>query len=130
MADLNFIRRKVEFLYQREGLMGPFKALGRKTYYYGIRVPLNAVTFVWADNVRKHRFPTFSFDGKEYPYLYAQKNFTWMTERTIEVPLVLPYLDEAYKKNKKILEIGEVVRQFSPFKNHDILDKYEYKKGV
>jgi hypothetical protein len=130
MPDINFIKKKVEFLYKREGFIGPVKALGRKIYYFGVRVPFNAVAFVWADTIRRRRFPTFSFNGKKYFYLYKMKNFTWMTERTIEVPLVLPYLQEAYANNKKVLEIGEVIRQFSEFKTHDIVDKYEYKKGV
>jgi len=128
--DIGFIVKKVQFLYKRQGILGPIRALGRKIYYYGFRVPANAIAFVWAATVRRWRFPEFSFRGKRYPYCYKFKNFTWITERTVEVPVVLPYLREAYAEKKKVLEIGEVLRQFSEFKGHDILDKYEYKKGV
>jgi hypothetical protein len=128
--DTNFVVRKVKFLYERQGIIGPIKALFRKVYYFGFRVPVNAVVFLWADTVRRRRFPVFVFRGKTYEYLYRLKNFTWMTERTVEVPLVVPYLRDAYANKKSVLEIGEVVRQFSEFKTHDILDKYEYKKGV
>lgn len=128
--DIDFIIKKVKFLYASQGILGPVNALGRKIYYYGFTIPRNAALFPWAVMVRRQRFPEFTFQGKQYPYLYKFKNFAWTTERSVEVSLVAPYLREAYGEKRKILEIGEVVRQFSEFKTHDILDKYEYKKGI
>lgn len=128
--DTDFVVRKVKFLYARQGVLGPIKALGRKVYYYGFTVPKNFLSFPWAVIVTRRRFPEFTFQGNQYPYLYHHKNFAWLSERIVEVSLVAPYLQAAYDEGKRILEIGEVVRQYSPFKTHDILDKYEYKKGV
>ena len=128
--DIGYVVKKVKFLYVRHGFRGPLAAFGRKSYYYGIRMPINFFRYVWMRNTRGRRYPTFLFQNKQYPYLYSQKNFAWTTERIVEVPLVLPFLDSSYRTHARILEVGDVVRQYSPYKEHDILDKYEYRKGL
>jgi len=65
----------------------------------------------------------FIFRNKKY-YYFIHEN-SWATERVVEIPIVLNYID----KNKKILEVGNVLSQFVDVK-WDIVDKYEKGKGV
>lgn len=65
----------------------------------------------------------FIFRNKEYYYFIHEKS--WATERVVEIPIVLDYID----KSKKILEFGNVLFQFVDV-NWDIVDKFEKGKGV
>jgi hypothetical protein len=129
IIDVGFIVKKVKFLYANQGILGPIRALGRKTYAYGLRVPVNSVRFFWA-NVVTGRPRSFSFQGESYNYLNKALNNSWRTERNIEIPLVAPYFSKAYGAKARVLEVGDTMRQYSAFKTHDILDKYEYRKGL
>lgn len=65
----------------------------------------------------------FIFRNKEYHYFIHENS--WATERVVEIPIVLNYID----KSKKILEVGNVLSQFVKA-NWDIVDKFEVAKGV
>ncbi len=67
----------------------------------------------------------FKFNGKEYKY-YIHKS-SWATERIIEIPIILKYINE--NRDKRILELGNVLFQFV-IPTWDIVDKYEKHKGV
>jgi len=69
---------------------------------------------------------TFRFNGKELKYFYHWYNFPPESERTVEIPIVL---SELQNKELEILEIGNVMNHYFPFK-HDVIDKYEKAKGV
>jgi hypothetical protein len=69
----------------------------------------------------------FTFNGKTYEYFVALYNTTFQNERAVEIPVILKYIDDY--KNKKILEIGNVLSHYLNF-NHDIIDKYEKANGV
>ncbi len=127
---MNYIIRKVTFLYKTQGVMGPIKALGRKMYYYGIRIPGHLLGFLKAKIVRRSKFPTFTFQGKEYRYLMSYKNFAWLSERIAEVPVAAGYTREALSKGQRVLEVGDVLRQYTGLRAKDIVDKYEYRKGI
>lgn len=87
--------------------------------YYGPKV------FYRAFIKRQNR--TFNFQHKYYNYFYHIYNCTCLNERTVEVPIVWDLVKE--NKNKKILEIGNVLSHY--FKvSHDVLDKYELADGV
>lgn len=60
----------------------------------------------------------FTFRNKEYPYFIHYRS--WASERVIEIPIVMDYID----KNKKILEVGNVLSQFTNIW-WDVVDKYE-----
>lgn len=65
----------------------------------------------------------FIIDGERFPYLYHSR--TWMTERTVEVPLIWEFV----KKTKgSILEIGNVLHWYYTI-HHDVLDKYDVEYG-
>lgn len=66
---------------------------------------------------------SFVFRNKEY-YYFIHEN-SWATERVVEIPIILNYID----MNKQILEVGNVLSQFVDVK-WDIVDKYEMGKGV
>lgn len=65
----------------------------------------------------------FIFRNKEYYYFVHEKS--WATERVVEIPIVLDYIN----KNKKILEVGNVLSQFVDIE-WDIVDKFEIADGV
>ncbi len=69
----------------------------------------------------------FSFMGTEYRYLNRGYKLTWLTERGVEIPIVLGYL-EAHR-GERILEVGNVLNHYSKLE-HEVLDKYEVAPGV
>lgn len=129
VIDVGFIVKKVQFLYKEQGVMGPVRALGRKVYLYGVNTPVNYLMFFWA-NATGGIPRWFTFQGVQHGYFRQALNFSWRNERNVEIPIVLPYLRRAYNANARVLEVGDTIRQYSEFKTHDILDKYEYREGV
>jgi hypothetical protein len=69
----------------------------------------------------------FIFQNRSYHYFYHMYNYTWMAERTVEVPIVWEYVKK--NKGKKILEVGNVLSHYFHV-THDILDKYEKGRRV
>lgn len=55
---------------------------------------------------------TFSFRGKEIPYLFHKYNVTWSNERSVEIPLVFDMLRQPATNN--ILEVGAVLEHYYP----------------
>jgi hypothetical protein len=128
--EISNIVTKVTLLYENQGIKGPVWAFFRRAHYYGVLHSTRILPYVWAKSFRARSFPAFSFRGRTYPYFYTARNFAWMSERTIEVPIVAPYLEQAYLENKRILEVGDVMRHYSRFKTHDIVDKYDYRQEL
>lgn len=71
---------------------------------------------------------TFTIDGQKYRYFYSLYNFTFLGERTVEIPIIWKAVVNTQKK-KRILEIGNVLSHYFPIK-HDVIDKYEKAQGV
>ncbi|PIN93069.1 hypothetical protein COU54_04500 [Candidatus Pacearchaeota archaeon CG10_big_fil_rev_8_21_14_0_10_31_24] len=71
----------------------------------------------------------FYFNKKVYKYFYGSYNHTWVNERAIEIPLVNQEIVTHLKNKKSILEIGNVMNYYHPFK-HEVIDKYEKGKGI
>jgi len=71
----------------------------------------------------------FYFNNKIYKYFYGSYNHTWVNERAIEIPLVNKEIKNYLTKNKSILEIGNVMNYYHPFK-HEVIDKYEKGEGI
>ncbi len=128
--DFAFIKKKAVFLYEREGFLGPVRALGRKTYHYGIQIPGNFFSYFWTAVIQKKQLQTFDFQGRKYNYLVSYRNFAWLSERTAEVPIVAAYVAEAERQGKRVLEVGDVLRQYTGLNKQEIVDKYEYRKGI
>ncbi len=68
---------------------------------------------------------SFTLNNKEYKY-YVHSS-SWATERIVEVAVAKRYINE--NKNKKILELGNVLFQFIDI-TWDVVDKYEKGKDV
>lgn len=65
----------------------------------------------------------FTFMKKEYSYIFHYRS--WGSERVVEIPIVLDYIE----RNKKILEVGNVLSQFVGVR-WDVIDKYEHGVGI
>lgn len=70
---------------------------------------------------------SFVFNNQKYKYFIHPYNRTWKNERIIEIPIAKKILEDY--KNKKILEIGNVLSHYCLI-SHDVLDKYETAKNV
>jgi SAM-dependent methyltransferase len=70
---------------------------------------------------------TFSFQGREYHYLYHPYNLTWRNERSVEVPIALEQLGS--HEGQPVLEVGNVLSHYVEA-GHEVLDKYEAAPGV
>lgn len=71
--------------------------------------------------------PYFTFNGNHYRYLYHRHNYTWCSEREVEIPIAMEVVKE--HSNKKVLEVGNVLNGYYKLE-HDVLDKYEIAKNV
>ena len=69
----------------------------------------------------------FVFNEHSYKYFCSLFNNTFECERAVEVPIVLDCVKRF--PDKEILELGNVLHSYYKFK-HDIVDKYEKKRGV
>ncbi len=72
---------------------------------------------------------TFEFQGRAYHYLFHMHCTTWRNERATIIPIALEIVKKYEEKNKRILEVGNVLSYLYPV-SHDILDKYEIIDGV
>lgn len=70
---------------------------------------------------------TFPFDGARVPYEYALN--AWATERTFEVSAIRHLLEEHNYREKRVLEVGNVLHQYMKH-SFDVVDKYEKFPGV
>ncbi len=71
---------------------------------------------------------SFTLAGERYGYLFHRYKHTWLTERTVEVPVVQRIVDACAAD--RILEVGNVLSHYRPEQRHVIVDKYETATGV
>lgn len=91
----------------------PLRVRIREVFYY-FAFP------VIAPLVRKS---PFTLDDQTYNYGTQRKNLMLGTERAVEVPVALDYVQRYH--DQRILEIGNVLGQYTENPNWDIVDKYE-----
>lgn len=72
---------------------------------------------------------TFYFNGEAIEYFRHNYNSAYANERTIEIAIVKNFLDKM-NSNEKILEVGNVLNNYSIRLNQDVLDKYDHAPGV
>lgn len=70
---------------------------------------------------------TFEFGGERHPYLYHRYKWSWLTERTVELPIAQSVL--AGHEAGRVLEVGNVISHYGP-REHLVVDKYEHAPGV
>jgi len=97
---------------------------------YGFGYVIKKAAWLWI-NLNYYKIfrngKTFTFRGKNYPYVYHIYNNTWMNERSVEISLAFDLMKKY--ENKKILEIGNVTSNYFNIP-HDVVDKYEKGHGV
>lgn len=76
---------------------------------------------------------TFHFNGKNYPYFFhgrvAGAGPSWKNERCVNIPIVLDIIKDYRNKDKKVLELGNVL-SYAINIDHDVIDKYEIMEGI
>lgn len=70
----------------------------------------------------------FVLNGCRYPYFRHTYNRAFDNERTVEVALVRAVL--AAFAGGRVLEVGNVLKHYTPTLRHDVVDKYEQSPGV
>jgi SAM-dependent methyltransferase len=65
--------------------------------------------------------------GREYSYLEHPYKLSWLSERTVEVPVAQAFVDRHPPDH--VLEVGNVLSHYRP-QQHTIVDKYERADGV
>jgi hypothetical protein len=68
----------------------------------------------------------FSCGDSVYDYALFTMNEVYNSERTIELPVI----EEEVKHSSKVLEVGNVLKQYFPHMIHTVVDKYEIADGV
>jgi hypothetical protein len=69
----------------------------------------------------------FTLAGQRYSYFFHPHQWTWLTERSVEVPIVRRFLDRY--AGKRVLEVGNVLAHYCAH-SHLVVDKYERGPGV
>jgi SAM-dependent methyltransferase len=88
-------------------------------------MPVSTVSYYLHRTFRRSRFPAFHFRGDELKYVYSRYNFTWASERIVEIALGQWFLSKVQAAGaRRVLEVGNVLAHYGNF-THDILDKYE-----
>lgn len=118
MSEVKRLMKRFLSLYQTSSIFDIVVKGTDKIYVY-LATPFKKITF------KKRKFNCF---GKQYEYLISSYNATWRNERCIEIPPALDFL-KSYK-NKKILELGNVLKYYDNSLNHDVIDKYEKSENV
>ncbi|HIH39503.1 TPA: class I SAM-dependent methyltransferase [Candidatus Woesearchaeota archaeon] len=105
-----------------------FSALKTKGILYFILTVRNRIArFSKLDWMFFKKKKHFQFKNNMLSYCDSKIDFAFANERTIEIPAALFLIKN--NRNKKTLEIGNVLGKYSGF-NHDIIDKYEKNEKV
>ncbi len=117
---MNKIRRilaRISNAGSKKGIKGIFALINKHLFKY--------FRYGFYNLFRSNR--KFEFNEKKYRYLIHPYNYSWETERRVEIPVFLNLVREF--KGKRILEVGNVLSHYVNFK-HDVVDKYEKAEGV
>ncbi|ALA59888.1 SAM-dependent methyltransferase [Nitrospira moscoviensis] len=109
-------------LYQEGGLAG----FTKKLLNVGQRMLANSLT-----NIYFYITPsgTFQFSTHHLKYFRHTYNLAYQNERTVEIPIAEWFL-RAQKCDARILEVGNVLRNYGFSQRRDILDKYDAAPGL
>ena len=72
---------------------------------------------------------TFYFIGRKLKYFRHSYNLAYQNERKVEIPIAAWFLCNQ-DKSTRILEVGNVLRNYGFMDSRDILDKYDPSPGV
>ena len=71
---------------------------------------------------------TFEYRGERYTVVHHRSGRTWLTERAIELPVAMRFVD-GFGPSGFGLEVGNVLFRYRPV-HHRVVDKYERAPGV
>jgi hypothetical protein len=71
---------------------------------------------------------SFDYRGERYTVVHHRRGRTWLTERAIELPVAMRFVDE-FGPSAHGLEVGNVLSRYRPV-HHRVVDKYEHAAGV
>lgn len=116
------MRAEFGLLYAKGGVLG----IGRKLVEVGFRVSRDMLM-----NLFFHITPpgSFQFCGHRLKYFRHTYNLAYQNERKIEIPVAEWFLHEQ-RKGARILEVGNVLRNYGFRQQRDILDKYDSSSGL
>ena len=92
-----------------------------------VRFPTNLFWFWYYKRFKSGE--TFSFQGKNYHYLFHRYNTSWKNERSVSIPIIWDIVKQYQQQGKLVLELGNVLSYVFAVQ-HDILDKYEKGNGI
>lgn len=72
---------------------------------------------------------TFYFNGNKLKYFRHNHNLAYQNERKIEIPIAAWFLS-VQENRAKVLEVGNVLRNYGFRDKRDILDKYDSSPGI
>ncbi len=105
-------------------------ALQTRGFVYVIIQLRNRLYRIVYSNLRVIRANKFKFEKIELNYCYAKYSASWATERTVEIPICTYLLDKENARNKSLLEIGNVLNNYTTKYDNVVVDKYELAEGV
>ncbi len=112
---------RVRLRYQESGVGGIFLKV--------IAVPARGLRDFFLNTFFRLSSPKkFSFQGKPYSYTRHTYNHSWKNERTVEVSIIGALVRDSHAE--RILEIGNVLLNYSNAYRHTVLDKYEPGFGI
>lgn len=117
MSKIKRILKRISEAKSKNGLKGILTLANKHLFKY--------VRYLFHELFRSNR--KFEFNGRTYRYLIHPYNYSWETERRVEIPIFLNLIKKF--KRKEILEVGNVLSHYVNFK-HDIVDKYEKAEEV
>lgn len=110
-------------------------AYKRKGIYYIVRIGTKLALYFLKNSFLFWYYRTFKsseifeFQGTTYQYFYRLYSITWNNERAVEIPIIWEIVKRNKDQGKRILEVGNVL-SYHFHVNHDILDKYDIKRGI
>lgn len=107
-----------------------FRALKNQGIVYVVFGIRNRIIHLIYPLFIKHTKSKFKFRKIKLRYCFAKYDTCWATERTIEIPLIVYFLNKLNARNKPLLEIGNVLNNYTTKYQPTVVDKYELAKGV
>jgi hypothetical protein len=120
---LDSIISQAKWAYSRRGLK---YVIGTGTKM-ALEFPSNLLWFWYYRKFKSTQ--TFTFQGKEYRYLFLRYNTTWKNERSVSIPIIWDIVEKYQNEGKTVLELGNML-SYAYSVHHDILDKYETAKRI
>lgn len=116
------MKKKLEKLYRNGG----FWAVSRKLF--------EVLNRVFSEKRKSLYFKftpsgTFKFKGEELKYFRHAFNLAYQNERTVEIAIAKWFLSQQ-KQPVRILEVGNVLRNYGVKFRGDVLDKYDLSPGI